>query len=332
MMSQDIRHRLLNDFQRDCPLVPAPWARLAAALGVSESRVLELLTELKASGHVSRVGAVLRPGSVGAGTLAAMQVPEDRLPEVAGLVSEHPHVNHNYQREHRLNMWFVVTAADRGQVTSILQDIERRSGLAVLDLPMVRDYFIDLGFDLTGRDNRPTPCAPVFQPALLEPQDQEMLRALEKGLPLVPRPWAGLAEATGLSESAVLARLADLQDKDIIRRLGVVVRHHELGYNANAMTVWQVAPGDIDVMGRRLGALPYVRLCYQRRANAAWPYTLYAMIHGKDRKVVEQQIEDARQVCGLQDIPSEILFSIQRFKQTGARYLKKDPDTAIEAA
>ena len=331
-MSDQIQQRLLNDYQRDFPLVPLPYARMASDLGISEQQVIDTLADLKEAGSVSRVGAVLRPGSVGAGTLAAMQVPLDQLQQVADIVNGHAYVNHNYQREHALNMWFVVTAPDRATVTSVLQDIERQSGLKVLDLPMVRDYFIDLGFDLTGRDSRSTPCRASFHQAMLEARDHDLLQELEKGLALTSRPWKALAEAAGMTEPAVLDRLQYLQDQDIIRRLGVVVRHHELGFTANAMTVWQVTPGDVDVMGRKLGSLPYVRLCYQRRAHANWPYTLYAMIHGKDRDVVLQQIEDARHVCGLQDTPYETLFSVKRFKQTGGRYLAADTKPAVEAA
>jgi siroheme decarboxylase len=331
-MSTEIQQRLLNDYQRDFPLVTMPYAKLATDLGLAEHEVLDHLAALKEAGSVSRVGAVLRPGSVGAGTLAALQVPTDQLPKVAQIVNDQQYVNHNYQRDHDLNMWFVVTAPDRATVTTVLQDIERQTGLKVMDFPMVRDYFIDLGFDLTGRDNRPTPCRASFNQAMLDVCDHDLLQALEKGLALTSRPWALLAEAVHMTETAVLARLRYLQDQDIIRRLGVIVRHHELGYNANAMTVWQVAPGDIDVMGRRLGSLPYVRLCYQRRAHANWPYTLYAMIHGKDRDVVLRQIEDAREACGLQDIPSETLFSVKRFKQTGGRYLKADQKSDVAAA
>jgi siroheme decarboxylase len=331
-MSNEIQQRLLNDYQRDFPLVSMPYARLGSDLKLGEAEVLSMLADLKEAGSVSRVGAVLRPGSVGAGTLAALQVPEDRMAEVAEIVNAQEYVNHNYQREHAWNMWFVVTAPDRATVTAVLQDIERQTGLAVLDLPMVRDYFIDLGFDLTGKDNRSTTCRANFHQAMLEPQDRELLGELEKGLELVSRPFAALADAAGMTEGQVLKRLTWLQEQDIIRRLGVIVRHHELGYNANAMTVWQVAPGDIDVMGRKLGSLPYVRLCYQRRAHANWPYTLYAMIHGKDRDVVLQQIEDARQACGLQDTPSDVLFSVQRFKQTGGRYLKSADKSKVEAA
>jgi hypothetical protein len=64
-------------------------------------------------------------------------------------VSAHPQVNHNYQREHRLNLWFVVAAASGQEVRGVLDDIARRSGLAVLDLPMLEDFHIDLGFGLS---------------------------------------------------------------------------------------------------------------------------------------------------------------------------------------
>jgi siroheme decarboxylase len=331
-MTGQIHHRLLNEYQRDFPLVPMPYAKLASDLGIPEDQVIDHLAELKDKGSVSRIGAVLRPGSVGAGTLAALRVPDDQLESVAEIVNSQQYVNHNYQRDHDLNMWFVVTAPDRVTVTGVLQDIERQTGLAVLDLPMVRDYFIDLGFDLTGHDTRSTPCRAAFNQAMLEPRDHDLLQELEKGLPLTSRPWQALAAASGLTEPQVLNRLKYLQEQDIIRRLGVIVRHHELGYKANAMTVWQVAPGDVDVMGRKLGFLPYVRLCYQRRAHANWPYTLYAMIHGKDRDVVERQIEDARLACDLQDTPFEVLFSSRRFKQTGGRYLKTDDAKTVEAA
>jgi DNA-binding Lrp family transcriptional regulator len=91
---------------------------------------------------------VLRPHRIGASTLAALAVAPERLDAVAALVSEYPEVNHNYQREHRYNLWFVVTAADRARLDAVLGDIGRRSGLKVLDLPMLEDYFIDLGFRL----------------------------------------------------------------------------------------------------------------------------------------------------------------------------------------
>ncbi|MDX1605334.1 MAG: Lrp/AsnC family transcriptional regulator [Candidatus Competibacterales bacterium] len=143
-----LERRLLNDFQRDLPLTPRPFAAIAAELGVDEARVLDALQDLTRRGLISRVGPVFAPRRAGVGTLAALAVPPARLEAVARLVSGYPEVNHNYQREHRYNLWFVLTAPDRARLDAVLADIERRTGLAALDLPLERDYHIDLGFPL----------------------------------------------------------------------------------------------------------------------------------------------------------------------------------------
>ncbi len=143
-----LEKRLLNDFQDGLPLSPRPFADIARRVGSDEQAVLQALRGLQDNGLISRVGPVFRPNGVGASTLAAMAVPVERLEEVAALVSEYPEVNHNYEREHSLNLWFVATAPDRERLQSVLREIETRSGLEVVDLPMVEDYFINLGFPL----------------------------------------------------------------------------------------------------------------------------------------------------------------------------------------
>ena len=149
METDQVARRLLNDYQRDFPLEPRPYARIADELGVHEEDVLALLADLQAGGTVSRIGAVIRPNTIGASTLAAMTVPAERLAAVAALVSARPEVNHNYEREHELNLWFVVAAADTDAVHAVLKSIEAETGLPVIDLPLQAAYHIDLGFDLS---------------------------------------------------------------------------------------------------------------------------------------------------------------------------------------
>lgn len=141
--------RLLNDYQRDFPIEPRPFAPIAAALGISEAEVLYRFWRMKERGILGRIGTVVRPNTIGASTLAAMTVPAARLDEVAALVSAQPEVNHNYEREHRLNLWFVVTAEDRAAVERVLTRIRELTELPVIDLPLERSFHIDLGFDLT---------------------------------------------------------------------------------------------------------------------------------------------------------------------------------------
>lgn len=144
----ELERRLLNDYQRDFPLSSAPYAQIARELGVSERKVLDSLASLQNRGMISRVGPVLRPNRVGASTLAAIAVPEHRLERVARCVSAYTEVNHNYEREHRFNLWFVVTASDRQRINEVLEEIRNETGLRVLDLPMEQAYHIDLGFAL----------------------------------------------------------------------------------------------------------------------------------------------------------------------------------------
>ena len=143
-----LEQRLLNEFQHGLPLTAEPFADIARQLGVYETTVLETLQRLQTEGVVSRVGAVFRPNRIGASTLAAIVVPETELEHVADIVSSFAEVNHNYEREHRFNLWFVVVAEDEQRLQRVLQEIEISCGYTVLDLPLLNEHFIDLGFDL----------------------------------------------------------------------------------------------------------------------------------------------------------------------------------------
>ncbi|NNG03517.1 MAG: Lrp/AsnC family transcriptional regulator [Inquilinus sp.] len=143
--------RLLDEFQRGFPLTERPFADLAERLQTGEGEVIERLRRLKEEGAVSRVGAVVAPHALGRSTLAALAVPAERLDEIAELVSGYHEVNHNYEREHRFNLWFVVTAEDEDAVAAVLDDIARRTGLEPLDLPLLEPFHLDLGFALQWR-------------------------------------------------------------------------------------------------------------------------------------------------------------------------------------
>jgi DNA-binding Lrp family transcriptional regulator len=143
-----LEQRLLNDFQHGLPLTPRPFADIARQLGVYETTVIETLQRLQTEGVISRVGAVFHPNRIGASTLAAMAVPEAELEAVADRISRFAEVNHNYEREHEFNLWFVVVAEDEDRLQQVLSGIEECCGYPLLDLPLENEFFIDLGFDL----------------------------------------------------------------------------------------------------------------------------------------------------------------------------------------
>jgi DNA-binding Lrp family transcriptional regulator len=321
-MTASFEFRLLNEFQRDFPLCPAPFAELAARLGVAEKAVLGSLEKLRREGKISRVGAVFAPKRIGASTLAAMAVPPEHLPAVAAAVNRFPEVNHNYEREHRHNLWFVVTAASEGRLQATLGAIEQAAGYPLLALPMLEEFHIDLGFCLQGEPRKARAAAhPVAPQVPIGESERRLVSVLQEGLPLFIRPFALIAERIGASESEVLKRIADWLEEGAIKRFGVVVRHHELGYTANAMLVHDIPDELVGEIGRALAEEPAVTLCYRRpRRLPDWPYNLFCMIHGRERAEVEASIAALRQRHGLTDCAHDILFSRTRFKQNGARY------------
>ena len=150
-----------------------------------------------------------------------------------------------------------------------------------------------------------------------------VLAALQDGLPLVPRPYAALAAVAGVSEEEVCQTLQALLADGTIKRLGVVVRHHELGWKANAMVVFDVPDAEVDRLGEQLAGAPEVTLCYRRsRRLPQWPYNLFCMLHGRDQAAVRGRIEQLRATTpGLPQLPFSVLFSTPRYKQCGARPL-----------
>jgi DNA-binding Lrp family transcriptional regulator len=144
----DLEKSLLNDFQHGFPLSSRPFAELAEKLGSDEQSVLDAYRRLQEEGVVSRIGPVFRPNRIGVSTLAAMAVPPDELERVAACISARAEINHNYERLHAFNLWFVVTARDETRLQAALQAIERDCGYPVMSLPMLEDYFIDLGFEI----------------------------------------------------------------------------------------------------------------------------------------------------------------------------------------
>jgi len=322
--SDPLDRALLNDWQRGFPVTARPYTALAQALGTTEQGVIRRLRDKLATGQISRVGATVAPNTISASTLAAVAAPEHRIEEVAAIIGEEPGVNHSYLRENDWNLWFVATGPDRTHVESALARIERRSGLRVLDLRLVRPFSLDLGFSLRDEPNA-RPIAPPPDTSVLAEGDREILQALTRGLPLIERPYAEIGAPLGRSMDDILARIRVLLEARIIARFGVIVRHRALGWRANAMVVWDMSSEVIAQVGPELAMQPGVTFCYERTpVEGIWPYRLYCMIHARSRAAALARLDAAAAaVPRIRDVPHLALFSNRCFKQTGAMIVEE---------
>lgn len=354
-----LQQDIINNNQKDFPLTSRPYKAIAEQLAqvnivTNEQQVFQAIDSLRSQGVLSRVGPVFDHKKAGASTLAALAVPAKDLDKVAGIVNQFEQVNHNYGREHAYNLWFVITASDMVALHSTITNIELLTGLAVLVLPMEASYHIDLAFsvNITGvesplanhKKNQLTDqlaiqeSKPLFQASpdssinnntnsssdktSLSDRKKIALRgAIEKGLPMHLSPYQVIAEQLALTEQQILMQIALWQAEGLIRRFGLVVKHRKLGYNANAMVVWNIPNDDTDGVALKLAKCEPVSLCYQRpRRLPDWPYNLFCMIHGTDRALVLQQIKQITEQLGLESIKKDVLFSFKAYKQHGARY------------
>lgn len=134
---------LINRLQDGLPLTHAPFAPVAAEAHIPEAEVVDRITRLREIGAITRFGPFLDAEAMGgAFCLCAMAVPRDRFDEVMTLVNAHPEVAHNYERQHKLNMWFVLACDKPEQIADVAVQIERETGLTVLRFPKLKEFFV----------------------------------------------------------------------------------------------------------------------------------------------------------------------------------------------
>jgi len=314
----------INRFQGGVPVDGRPFARMAGVLGCGEQELLALTGELVSGGYLSRFGPIYDASRLGGGqTLAALEVPETRFDEVTAKVNALPAVAHNYRREHRLNMWFVVAAPTSDGVAETLDEIERSTGLRVYNFPKQHEFYLGLWLRLGDDgtvDTVPVPVTERSAARVLDELDFQIIAATQSGLPLVERPADAVAHEIGTTVDVVISRLESMLSGGVIRRVGAVPNHYRLGLRGNGMTVWDV-PDELAVeLGERVGALDFVSHSYLRpRCEGVWPYNLFAMVHGRGRDEVRAKAERIAGLLKPHCRAHDVLFSSEVLKKTGLR-------------
>ncbi|CAK0748455.1 siroheme decarboxylase [Gammaproteobacteria bacterium] len=322
-----LARRLINRFQGGFPVTERPFLSIATALDSDEVTLIATLSQLLAEGWLSRFGPLYDPERFGgAVTLAAVAAPADRLSEVVAQINALPAVAHHYQRDHDLNLWFVVATETPDGITQTLDRITTETGLTPLNFPRQRAFYLGLWLELDedgGVHTRPVPEAFRASPAgvmTLDDTDRRLIAETQTGLPVTSRPYEDVAERLGLSGIEVCHRLTALLASGVIRRIGLVPNHYRLGLKGNGMSVWDVPDEAAESVGVALGGCERVSHCYLRPRHVPdWPYNLFAMIHGRDRPEVEAEVTRLATWLGPQVRQHRVLFSQAILKKSGLR-------------
>ena len=142
---------ILNALQDDLPLVSRPWKTIADRLNITETDIIGRMKNLEEAGVIRGISPVLESRSLGlhAATLVALHVPEERLEEIAAVISSYAEVSHNFQRDHYYSLWFTIAAQNEEGIQRVLHEILQQTGIPasdVLDLPTTKKIKINVRF------------------------------------------------------------------------------------------------------------------------------------------------------------------------------------------
>jgi len=139
---------IINTLQGGFPICDEPYHVVAVQLGTTAEELMHRLDVMLENGTLSRFGPMYHAERLGGGlTLAAMQVPPKDFERVAKVVNAFPEVAHNYEREHALNMWFVLATESPDRIDQVIAAIERDTGYRVRNLPKCEEFFVGLRFE-----------------------------------------------------------------------------------------------------------------------------------------------------------------------------------------
>lgn len=327
----ETEHKIIYRLQHHLPLKENPFRIIAEELQLPGTELLETIRDLKQRNIIRNISGIFNTKKLGyVSTLVAFQVPENNIESAARKINSHPGVSHNYQRDHRYNIWFTLAVPTEDILSKTIQYLVRKTNATdYLLLRNEKEYKIRvllnpgrLPCNLHPKDKQQS--EPEEQSVLSE-QEEQAVTVLQQDLPLAAAPFKILTEKMPvLSETELLTTAEQLRKKGILKRLSAVLRHHKSGYTHNGMSVWQLPPGsDPDSVAEIFRKEPSVSHLYKRTVYPGkWEYPLFAMIHATSDNELKSIIHNLSKKSGLDNY--QVLTTIRELKKERVHYFSDE--------
>jgi DNA-binding Lrp family transcriptional regulator len=335
--TDDVDARILNEIQREFPLVRRPFAALGDRIGIEEAEMLDRARRLHAGDApvIRQISAIFDTRKLGYDSmLVALKVPPDQLESAAAELNRNPGISHNYERSGQFNIWFTIAVPADAQL-SLEEQVARLAWKVRADhyalLPTLALYKIGVQLDVERGAQSDARTAPpdarggtkeevleVRASRMPTARDIELVRVLQRDVPLVPEPFAEWADEASLSIEALIGEAERFIREGRMRRFAAVLRHQKAGFISNGMAVWKVPPERAEEVGRMMASYRAVSHCYKRPTYPHWPYSHFTMIHGRSAAEVEAVADAIAKETGVTE--HLVLYSLREFKKTRVPY------------
>ncbi len=322
-MQEELTAELLSLLQKKFPLTPKPFAKIAGMLDCTEGEVLESVQAQKDASIIRQISPIFDTKRLGySSSLVAFVVDKEDIDAAVELINSHPGISHNYERDHRFNIWFTLAVAPDSLLglEKTVSLLAQKSGAKdFIILPTLKMFKIAVKLNTTGKDAKKEKVAKrVHKEIELTPRYHDIIRETQYDLPVVSEPFAGVIERLGITYEELFDTLNHLKDAGVMRRFAGILNHRKAGFNANAMVVWDVDEKEGESIGKRAAEFSAVSHCYLRPKYENWPYNLFTMVHGKTTEETNGIIEAIAAEIAHKD--KRPLYSTREFKKVRIKY------------
>ncbi len=318
---------ILSIIQKNFPLTAKPFVEIAKQLGITEGEVLDILQKEKDNKIIRQTSAIFDTKSLGfKSSLIAFKVKEEDIDSAVKIINAHPGVSHNYERDHDFNIWFTI-AVDPKSKLGLEKSVEilAKETMAkdFIILPTLKMFKISVKLNTTGKDAKKEKVKKrVKKDIILTPLHYDIIKLVQEDIDIVSEPFKAIIDQLDIDYDAFFKVLQELQDAGVMRRFAAILNHRKAGFNANAMTVWDVDEEKGEEIGRIAAEFSAVSHCYLRPKYPNWPYNLFTMIHGKTTEETNGIIADI--ASEIEHKAKRPLYSTREFKKVRLKYFTPD--------
>ncbi len=318
---------ILSIIQKNFPLTQKPFLEIAKQLGITEVEVLDILQKEKDNKIIRQTSAIFDTKSLGfKSSLIAFKVKKEDIDKAVEVINAHPGVSHNYERDHDFNIWFTIAVDPKSKLgleksVEILAKETKAEDFIIL--PTLKMFKISVKLNTTGKDAKKEKVKKrVKKDITLTSLHYDIIKLVQEDIDIVSEPFKNIIDKLSIDYDTFFRVLQELQDAGVMRRFAAILNHRKAGFNANAMTVWDVDEEKGEEIGKIAAEFSAVSHCYLRPKYPNWPYNLFTMIHGKTTEETNGIIADI--ASEIEHKAKRPLYSTREFKKVRLKYFTPD--------
>ncbi len=315
----------LNLIQKDFPITKRPFEELAKKLNSDEKSVLELYKKLKEEKIIRQTSAIFDTKSLGyKSSLVAFKT--NNIENTAQIINSHPGVSHNYERDNEFNLWFTIATAPDSilgleKTVEVLAD--KTDTKEYIILPTKKMFKISVQLDVKGNEPKKEKLKKHKKIDMkLEPIHIKIVKLLQEDIEAISMPFEKAVSDLKMDYDLLNQEIKKMKDARILRRFASILYHRKAGFKANAMVVWKVDETKADEIGKQIAQYKNVSHCYLRPTFPNWPYSLFSMMHAKDKNEIDDIVQNITKEFDIKE--HQYLYSLREFKKQRIKYFSPE--------